>query len=70
MKPSMWEIQVNTERKSWRTSQPSSLQVKGVTMQSTAGNTIMTLTGNITKYWTLRKLENKNHQKGNLLRRK
>ena len=28
---------------------------KGVTLQSTAGNTIMTLTGNIRKYWTLRK---------------
>ena len=38
------------------TSQPSSLQVKRVTLQSTAGNTIMTLTGNIRKYWTLRKI--------------
>ena len=37
------------------TSQPSSLQVKGVTLQSTAGNTIITLTGNIRKCWTLRK---------------
>ena len=38
------------------TSQPSSLQVKRVTLQSTAGNTIMTLTGNIRKYWTLIKI--------------
>ena len=37
------------------TSQPSSLQVKGVTLHSTAGNTVMTLTGNIRKYWTLRR---------------
>ena len=29
--------------------------IKRVTLQSTAGNTIMTLTGNIRKYWTLRK---------------
>ena len=36
-------------------SQPSSLQVKGVILQSTAGNTIATLTGNIRKYWTLKK---------------
>ena len=28
---------------------------KRVTLQNTAGNTIMTLTGNIRKYWTLRK---------------
>ena len=33
----------------------SSLQVKGVTLQSTAGNTTMTLTGSIRKCWTLRK---------------
>ena len=43
---------------------------KGVTLQSAAGNTIVALIGNIKKYWTLRKLEKKNHQGGNLLRRK
>ena len=48
----------------------SSLQVKGVTLQSTAGNTIMTLTGNIRKYWILRKTGKQEHQGGNLLRRK
>ena len=37
------------------TSQPSSLQVKEVKLQSTAVNTIMTLTGNIRKCWTSRK---------------
>ena len=33
----------------------SNTQSQG-TLQSTAGNTIMTLTGNIRKYWTLRKI--------------
>ena len=40
---------------------------KKVTLQSTAGNTIMTSTGNIRKYWTLRKIGNKNHQGVSLL---
>ena len=44
-----------TEHKSWRTQPSSSLLVKEVTLQSTAGNTIMTFTRNIKKYWTLRK---------------
>ena len=44
-------LNIRAEKKS----QPSSLQVKGVTLQSTAGNTIMTLIGNIIKYWILRK---------------
>ena len=40
---------------------------KKVTLQSTAGNTIMTLTGNIRKYWTLRKIGKQEPSRSQLL---